>query len=511
MSGSSRHSSSAAPNPEDDVTTTAGVPAPTTIVFGTDGWRARIADEFTFENVRRCADGVASYVVGRGEQAKGVVIAFDRRFASEHFAAAAAEVLLARDIPVALATHAVPTQMSSYEVVQRGAAAGIVITASHNPWVDNGFKVKAPTGAAAGADILSVIEARLDENGGTAIERRPLDDADAAGLVEHFDPFDGYERFARRTVDIDALKAADLRVLVDPLWGAGSGWISRLLSGGRIRVTEIHQERNPYFGGVNPEPIQPNVDEALGILAGGGYDLGLLLDGDADRAGAADERGTFIHQLQVTGLLMYYLAEHRGWRDPVVVSVNNTSMAARLGERYGIKTYETPVGFKFIGPKMIETGAMMGAEESGGFGFGMHLPERDGIYADLLLLDLFIRERAEGRWPVSSAIAHFHEIAGPSWYLRVDVHVERSAYAATKRHLLVDLAAHAPEELAGEPVARTMPLDTGDGLKFFLADGSWLLVRASGTEPLVRVYTEATSAALRDALLVAGERLVRGS
>ena len=264
------------------------------------------------------------------------------------------------------------------------------------------------------------------------------------------------------------------------MWGAGSGWLSRLLAGGRMRVDEIHQERNPFFGGVNPEPIRPNIDEALGILAAGGYDLGLLLDGDADRAGAADERGTFLHQLEVTGLLMYYLAEHRGWRDPVVVSVNNTSMAARLGEHYGIATHETPVGFKFIGPKMIETGAMMGAEESGGFGFGMHLPERDGVYADLLLLDLFLRERAAGRWPVSRAVEHFHALAGPSFYLRIDVHVERAAYPETKRRLLVDLAASQPAELAGEAVARTVPLDTGDGFKFFLADGSWLLIRTSG-------------------------------
>jgi phosphomannomutase len=493
------------------LTLASDAPAPTTIVFGTDGWRARIADEFTFDNVRRCADGVAQYVVDRGEQAKGVVIAYDRRFASEHFAQAAAEVLLARDIPVAFGVHAIPTQVCSLEVVERGAAAGIVITASHNPWVDNGFKVKAPTGAAAGADILGVIEVRLAENGGVAIARRPFADAEAAGLVERFDPFEGYERFVRRTVDLDGLKAADAHVLVDPMWGAGSGWLSRLLSGGRIRVTEIHQERNPYFGGVNPEPIRPNIDEALGMLSGGGFDLGLLLDGDADRAGAADERGTFIHQLQVTGLLMYYLAEHRGWRDPVVVSVNNTSMAARLGERFGIATHETPVGFKFIGPRMIETGAMMGAEESGGFGFGMHLPERDGVYADLLLLDLFLRERAAGRWPVSRAIAHFHEIAGPSFYRRVDVHFERPVYAETKRRLLVDLQGHAPAELAGQPVTRIMPLDTGDGFKFWLADGSWLLVRASGTEPLVRIYTEATSEATREDLLVAGERLVRGT
>ncbi|MEK6721055.1 MAG: phosphoglucomutase/phosphomannomutase family protein [Chloroflexota bacterium] len=489
----------------------ASAPAPTTIIFGTDGWRARVAEDYTFDNVRRCADGVAQYVVDRGDQAKGVVIAYDRRFASEHFAMAAAEVLLARDIPVAFSTTAVPTQMSSYEVVERGAAAGIVITASHNPWTDNGFKVKAPTGSAAGPEILETLEAQIARNGATAIDRRPFAEAEAAGLVERFDPFDGYERFVRRTLDLDALKAADAHILVEPMWGSGSGWISRLLAGGRIKVTEIHQERNPFFGGVNPEPIRPHVDEALGMLAGGGYDLGLLLDGDADRAGAADESGVFIHQLQVTGLLMYYLAEHRGWRDPVVKSVNNTSMAERLGEHYGIDVHETAVGFKYIGPKMIETGAMMGGEESGGFGFGMHLPERDGIYADLLLLDLFLRERAAGRWPVSKAIAHFHEIAGASWYRRIDVHIDRAAYAETKRRLLVDLKAEAPTELAAQAVCRTMALDTNDGFKFFVADGSWLLVRTSGTEPLVRVYVEATSEATREAMLVAGERLVRGS
>jgi phosphomannomutase len=492
------------------VTNLAEAPTPTRIVFGTDGWRARVADEFTFENVRRCADGVARYVVGRGEQAKGVVLAYDRRFASEHFARAAAEVLLAHDIPVAISRTAVPTQMSSYEVVQRGSAAGVVITASHNPWTDNGFKVKAPTGAAAGAEILSVIEAGLAANAGTAIERRPFEDAEAAGLVEWYDPFDGYEQYLRRTIDLDALRAADVSILVEPLFGAGSGWIPRLLAGGRIRVTEIHNERNPFFGGVNPEPIRPHVDQALSILAGGGYDLGLLLDGDADRAGAADERGTFLHQLEVTGLLMYYLAEHRGLREPVVVSVNNTSTAANLGRHYGIETHEVPVGFKFIGPKMIETGAMLGAEESGGYGFGMHLPERDGIYADLMLLDLFLREKARGNWPVSRAVAMFHELAGPSFYRRIDVHFDRPTYDAVKARVLVEVRDQPPAELAGEPVVRTQVLSTNDGFKWFLADGSWLLVRASGTEPLVRVYTEASSPALRDELVLTGERLVRG-
>lgn len=492
------------------MTIIAEAPAPARIVFGTDGWRARIADDFTFENVRRCADGVARAVLEAGTGNRGVVVAYDRRFASEHFAEAAAEVLLAHDIPVFFAERAVPTQMSTYEVVVRGAAAGIVITASHNPWTDNGFKVKSPEGSAAGPEMLAVIERAISQNAGQAIPRRPFAEGEAAGLVERFDPYPGYEAFLRRTLDLDALRAADVHVLVEPMWGSGAGWISRLLAGGRIRVTEVHQERNPYFGGVNPEPIRPHVDEALGLLAGGGFDLGLLLDGDADRAGAADERGVFIHQLQVTGLLIYYLAEYRGLREPVVVSVNNTSMAARLGERYGITVHETPVGFKYIGPKMIETGAMMGGEESGGFGFGMHLPERDGIYADLLLLDLFLRERAAGRWPVSRIVEHLHEIAGPSFYRRVDVHVPREAYEGVKRRLLVELRERSPDELGGLPIVRVQPLTTNDGSKFFTADGSWLLVRTSGTEPLVRVYTEASSAELRDALIAAGERLVRG-
>jgi phosphomannomutase len=191
--------------------------------------------------------------------------------------------------------------------------------------------------------------------------------------------------------------------------------------------------------------------------------------------------------------------------------VNNTSTAFTLGRHFGIETHEVPVGFKFIGPRMIETGAMLGAEESGGYGFGMHLPERDGVYADLLLLDLFLREKAAGRWPVSKAIAHFHEIAGASWYRRIDVHIAREQYAGVKRRLLEDLVSQAPTELAGQPVSRTQSLETKDGFKFFVADGSWLLVRTSGTEPLVRIYVEATSEANREAMLEAGERLVRGS
>jgi phosphomannomutase len=295
------------------------------------------------------------------------------------------------------------------------------------------------------------------------------------------------------------------------MYGCGSGWIPRLLAGGRTRITEIHRERNPYFGGINPEPIRPHIDEALATVAAGGQDLGLLLDGDADRGGAIDERGAFIHQLEVYGLLMYYLLEHRGLRQPVVKSVNETSMAERLGRLYGVAVHETPVGFKYVGPKMIETGAMYGGEESGGYGFGMHLPERDGIYADLLLIDLFMRERAAGRWPVSRAIERFHEMAGPSFYQRVDIHVARDAYPALQARLFDELRRKAPAVLAGQTVTEVQPLSTNDGFKFFVGDGSWLLVRFSGTEPLVRVYTEATSQPAADACIAAGEALVHGA
>jgi phosphomannomutase len=486
-------------------------PAATKIVFGTDGWRAKIADDYTFVNVRRCAQAVAEYVDARGEGARGIVFAYDRRFASEHFAAAAAEVVLAHDIPIAFAAHAVPTQMSSFEVVQRKAAAGIVITASHNPWTDNGFKVKSPTGAAAGPEMLADIEARIAAGEGKAIETRPFADAEAAGLVDLYDSFDAYRQFISPNLDLDRLRAADVDVLVDPLFGSGATWIPRLLAGGRIRVTELHSERNPYFGGINPEPIPPNVDEALRTIAKGRYDLGLLLDGDADRAGAADERGTFITTLQIYALLMYYLVEHRGLRAPVVKTVNETSMAERLGERYGVAVHEVPVGFKYVGPKMIETGAMMGGEESGGYGFGMHLPERDGIFADLMLLDLFLCERDAGRWPASKAIAHLHEIAGPSSYRRLDVHFDRAVYPALKDRLLVELPQKAPHDLDGRPVVRTQTLSTNDGFKFFADDESWLLIRFSGTEPLVRVYTEAVSPAAVDANLAAGEAIVRSA
>lgn len=482
---------------------------PTNILFGTDGWRAKIGDEFTFENVRRLAEGVARVIEGDGSTAKGVVIAYDRRFGSEEFAATAAEMFLAHNIDVAYAATAVPTQMASFEVVERGAAAGVVITASHNPWMDNGFKVKAHSGAAAGPELLKRIEAEVAKTRGPELRGRPFADAEAAGAVERFDPYPGYKRFVERNLDLAHLAAQPLNILVDPVYGAGAGWIGRLLAGGKLRVTEMRSERNPWFGGVNPEPIRPHIDPVLDAMRGGGYDLGLLLDGDADRAGAVTEQGVFIHQLQAFGLLAYYMLEHKKDLRPIVKTVNESSMGERLGARYGVQIFETPVGFKYVGPKMIETGASMGGEESGGYGFAMHLPERDGIFSDLLLLDLLVRERALGRSSMSQVLAHVQSIGGESHYLRVDVHIPRAEYPAVMERLATQLVA-APPSTIGSHSVRAVPLNTRDGVKFFTTDESWLLVRFSGTEPLVRVYAEATSAKLRDELLRAGEQLARG-
>ena len=421
------------------------VPAPP-IVFGTDGWRARIGEDYTYENVRRCAQGVAEWLRGAGTAAKGVVVGYDRRFSSEFFAQAAAEVLLAYDIPVAIAREAVPTQMTSYEVVERGYACGVMITASHNPYRTTASRSSRPRAPRRTPASWPSSRRRSARNAAAhaadaAVRGRARPPASCQPPTRSR----ATSTFLSRSLDLERLKAADMRVLVDPLYGSGAGWIPRLLAGGRIRVDEIHSERNPLFGGVNPEPIRAQRGRGAGASSPRAATTWACCSTATPTAPARPtSRARSSTSSRSMGLLMYYLLEHRGMRQPVVSTINETSMVGRLGERYGVPVHETPVGFKFVGPKMIETGAMMGGEESGGYGFGMHLPERDGIYADLLLLDLFVREREAGRWPVSTAVQHLHDIAGPSFYLRTDVHADRAAYPALKDRLLVELGAHAP-------------------------------------------------------------------
>ncbi|MGI8658286.1 MAG: phosphoglucomutase/phosphomannomutase family protein [Candidatus Limnocylindria bacterium] len=477
----------------------------TKIKFGTDGWRAAIAEDYTFHNVRRCARGVGEYLQQNGASDRGVVICWDRRFASEHFARACVEVLAAHDIRSFVPGEAVPTQVGSFFTRELGAGAGIVITASHNPWTDNGFKVKADSGGAAAPEMLAAIEATMDAHPEDELPpRRDYDDAVAAGLVETFDPYPRFRDQLASIVDLERIKSADRRVLVETLHGSGSGWMTRLLGDGALTVRELHTERNPYFGGVNPEPIRPNVDEWLVEIPRWNADIGIAFDGDADRVGMATEEGVFVNQLQVYGLLYWYLLDVRKTIGPAVYTVTTTSMAKRLAEIYGTQAYETGVGFKFVGPKMTETDAVIGGEESGGFGFGMHIPERDGIASGLFLLDLWLTKGPKA----SEVLAELQVLAGPSHYNRIDIRFSRDGYDGVKASTLARLAEHSPTNLAGQDVVERKALETGDGFKFYRADGSWLLIRFSGTEALLRVYVEARSPADVEALLAAGRDIV---
>ena len=476
----------------------------TKIKFGTDGWRAAIAEDYTFHNVRRCARGVAEYLAEHGTADRGVVVAHDRRFASEHFARACVEVLAAHDIRSFTPPDAVPTQVGSFFTREMKAGAGIVITASHNPWTDNGFKVKADTGGAAAPEMLSAVEATMNRHPEDELPpRREFDDAVAAGLVETFDPYPKFRDQLARVVDIEKIRAADKRVLVEPMYGSGAGWYTRLLGDERITIRELHTERNPFFGGVNPEPIRPNIDEWLAEIPNWGADIGIAFDGDADRVGMATEQGVFVNQLQVYGLLYWYLLDVRGLIGPAVYTVTTTSMAKRLAEIYGTQAYETGVGFKFVGPKMIETNAVIGGEESGGFGFGMHIPERDGLASGLFLLDLWLSKGKQA----SEVLAELQALAGPSYYNRIDIRFAREGYDRIKADTLARLGEQAPEALAGLPVVERQALDTNDGFKFYRDDGAWLLIRFSGTEALLRIYVEARSQEDVDALLAEGRRI----
>lgn len=476
----------------------------TKIKFGTDGWRAAIAEDFTFHNVRRCARGVAEYLAEQGTADRGVVVCHDRRFASEHFARACVEVLAAHGIRSFAPPDAVPTQVGSFFTRELGAAAGIVITASHNPWTDNGFKVKADTGGAGAPEMLAAIEATMDRHPeGELPPRREYDEAVAAGLVETFDPYPRYREQLAGIVDLERIRGAARRVLVEPLYGSGAGWLSRLLGGDRLTVRELHTERNPFFGGLNPEPIRPNVDGWLEEIPRWGADIGIALDGDADRVGMATEQGVFVNQLQVYGLLYWYLLDVRKLIGPAVYTVTSTSMVPRLAEIFGTQAFETGVGFKFVGPKMTETDAVIGGEESGGFGFGMHIPERDGIASGLFLLDLWLSKGKQA----SEVLAELQALAGPSYYDRIDVRYPREGYDQVKADTLARLGDQAPDALAGHAVVRRQALDTGDGFKFHRDDGSWLLIRFSGTEALLRIYVEARSPSDVEALLDEGRRL----
>lgn len=466
------------------------------INFGTDGWRARIAEDYTFNNVRRAAQGFASYLIDQGHKGASVVVGYDVRFAAEHFGAAAAEVMAGNGFHVSLTDTATPTPVISYSIVERGAPGGINITASHNPPWDCGFKVRDENGAAVAPDGLRAIEAMIP--GLEEVQRIDLEDAKEEGLVEIWDPSVAYIEHISNLVDIQRIKNAGLNILVEPMWGNGMGWFPRLLDGDATEVSEIHNERNPLFPGMKrAEPIPPNIDSALERTVELNVDVCLIMDGDADRMGIGDENGQFVNQLQVYALLAYYLLEVRGKRGPIVKTVSTTSMLERLGEMYDVPVYRTGVGFKYVGPKMIETSAMIGGEESGGYAFGESIPERDGILGNLYFLDLMVQT---GKSP-SGLLEQLYDRLGASYYYdRVDVRFPSEKRPETRERL--DSAQ--PEVLAGLKVTDIVTID---GYKYELEDGGWLLIRFSGTEPVIRVYCETTDGDKVQPLLQEGLKL----
>jgi len=461
--------------------------------FGTDGWRAIIADTFTFENVAACAQASAEHFAEIYGLDKPIIVGYDTRFLSDEFALTVARVLAGNGFRVQMASRAAPTPALSYRIIEAGACGGVVVTSSHNPFRWNGIKVKPHYGGSATPEFVAAIEERVPAI--LADRSRLKAAADDAG-IERFDPVPGYLAALAGQVDVQRIRDAGLRVAVDPMYGAGAGLFAELLRGGKTTVTEIHGERNPAFPGIRaPEPIESNLGEFMAVMASGQYDIGIANDGDADRLGLVDEQGRYIDQLRTFALLVNYLLGERGLRGPVVKSVTTTNMATLLAGHYGVDCYETPVGFKHIGPLMMEKDALIGGEESGGYGFRGHLPERDGILAGLYLLDY---AAVTGK-PASELLERVFAITGAHYYERLDFDLAPGSNAKVK----AVLDAANPAEIAGRAVLRT---DRTDGWRFFIEEG-WLLFRLSGTEPLLRIYTEVRSGELVKPILEAGKRI----
>ena len=467
------------------------------IGFGTDGWRGVIAEDYTFNNVRRAAQGFAAYLLEKGKQGEWVVVGHDKRFASENFAATAAEVLTGNGLNVYLTNGATPTPVIAFAVVNKKACGAVNITASHNPPTDNGFKVRDEHGSAIDPDGLKRIEALIPD----AVEEAkhiPLSTGLRDGKIVMFDASEAYIANLQKLVDLEKIKEAGFTVIVDAMWGNGAGWFTRLLEGGKTRVIEIHNTRNPSFPEMKrPEPIRPNIDVGLAATVENHADVLLITDGDADRCGIGDEKGEFINQLRVYALLSFYLLEVRGERGAIVKTLSTTTMLNKLGKLYNVPVHETGVGFKYVAPKMMETNAMIGGEESGGYAFRGNVPERDGILAGLYFLDFMVQT---GKKPTELLKMLFDKV-GEHYYDRIDTPF--TGDRKTREQMI--LSAN-PQTLGGLKVTE---LITTDGFQFKLEDGGWLLIRFSGTEPIMRVYCETThqdkvKAILQDGLKVAG-------
>ena len=467
------------------------------INFGTDGWRGVIAEDFTFDNVRLCAQGTADMLTGNGDD-RTVVVGYDTRFASERFAAAVAEVFAGNGLRVLLADRPSPTPAVGFNVVARGAGSGVVITASHNPPEWNGYKFKPDYGGSASPEIVAELErhvANAEQQG--QFKAAPLADGVESGLVEYFDPKPMYLENMARLVNLDGISSAGLRVVVDSMYGSGAGYLGGLVSGGSTSAVELRGERNPSFPGMaQPEPLPLNLEGLLKAVKELDADVGLATDGDADRLGVVDENGRFVTTLEAFALLCYYQLEVLGNRGPLVRSITMTSMIDKLGKAYGVPVFDTPVGFKYLGPVMMREDALTAGEESGGYAFRGNIPERDGILSGLMMLDLMVRTGKN----VSELLSILRDTVGPHHYDRLDFHFDAREREVIERRV----GTARPLQFAGR---RVEDIDTRDGYRFVLPDGYWALIRFSGTEPLLRIYAEGDSPEMVQSLLMEARSL----
>ena len=474
------------------------------IKFGTDGWRAVIAKEFTFDNVRIVAQAIADYVnqlpaVSRKPKAesckpKALIVGYDRRFMSDIYAKIISEVLSANKIKVLLTSSATPTPAVSFAIKARKLDGGVVVTASHNPPIFNGIKFKTRLSNSADEKVTGKIESFLGKTRPKSINDEA---AKKSGLIKVVDVGSDYVEFLRRYVDVKSIKKSKNRVLVDYMHGAGIGYIEAVL-GYSKNIKSIRCETDPLFGGVNPEPIPKNLENSSAYIRKNRFDLCVALDGDADRVGALRPDGKFIPSGQIVSLILLHFLENRKLTGSVVKTISGTTLIERICDRYGLTMFETPVGFKYISALMLKENILIGGEESGGIGFCGYIPERDGILSSLLLMEML----AYRKKTINQIMKDIDKAYGRFCYDRIDM-----KYPIEKAAVLTEKLKNSPPKfIAGKKVCK---MKTYDGIKFILQDSSWLLLRFSGTEPLIRIYAEASSDKRVQQLLDAGKRIIK--
>jgi phosphomannomutase len=468
------------------------------IKFGTDGWRAVIAEDFTFANVARVAQATADHwqaSAAVGAERK-IIIGCDRRFFSDRFAQASAEVFAGNGFQVLLTPEPTPTPSVSFAVKAQGAVGGVMITASHNPPIFNGFKLKSSYGGSSAPETCQAVEACLDRN---PVRSLKFDEAVRAGRICVNDVRPAHFAALKKLVDFKLVAKSKLRFAHDALFGVGAGCFERLLAGTTCKVTTLNAEHDVLFGGINPEPIEKNYARSQKFLRRHPHDICLVTDGDADRVGGMNGRGMALTTHQIICLLLHHFVTNRKGRGRVAKALTTTSMVDKMCAAYNLPLVETGVGFKYICAEMLKGDVLLGAEESGGIGFPGHIPERDGVAAGLMLLELLATERVS----VDRILAKLEKQFGPHCYGRIDTHFPLEKRAALMESLKTD----PPSKLLRSPLAG---MKTFDGVKYVAEDSSWLMLRGSGTEPILRIYAEARSETDVQKLLNLGVKLAQG-